>query len=66
MRAAVPSLILMLTMAPEAFALYDDGARYAFMASASSKSISVIDLQEQALVHTIRLQRAPTSGTWAV
>lgn len=63
MRAAVPSLILMLTMTPEAFALYDDGARYAFMASASSKSISVIDLQEQALVHTIRLQRAPTSVT---
>lgn len=55
------SLVLMLLIAPTAFALYDDGARYAFIASAASNSILVIDLQEQALVHTIRLQRAPAS-----
>ena len=54
---------LMLLAAPLAFALYDDGARYAFIASASSKSIFVVDLQEESLVHTIHLPRAPTSVT---
>jgi DNA-binding beta-propeller fold protein YncE len=54
-------LILHILMASTASALFDDGARYAFIASASSKSIFVIDLQEKSLVHTISLLRIPTS-----
>lgn len=55
------SLILLVTAASEAFANFDDGARYAFIASASSKSIFVIDLQEKSLAHTISLTRSPSS-----
>ena len=56
-------LILSLSISSTAFALYDDGARYAFIASASSKSIVVIDLQDRSLAHTIALARAPSSVT---
>ena len=56
-------LVLSLSISSKAFALYDDGARYAFIASASSKSIFVIDLQERILAHTIALTRAPSSVT---
>ena len=51
----------MLSTVQSASALYDDGARYAFVASAVGKAILVIDLQEQQLVHTIALQRAPAT-----
>jgi DNA-binding beta-propeller fold protein YncE len=61
MRMLVLSLVLMLSMPPSAFALYDDGARYAFMASAASKSILVIDLQKQEWVATLPLQWAPAA-----
>ena len=57
------SLIMFVSMMSEAFANFDDGARYAFIASASSKSIFVIDLQEKSLAHTILLTRAPSSVT---
>lgn len=55
------SLILAVLIVPAAFAQFDDGARYAFIASASSKSIFIIDLQEKSLAHTIELTRAPSS-----
>ena len=57
------SLILLICMASEALANFDDGARYAFIASASSKSIFVIDLQEKSLAHEISLTLAPSSVT---
>lgn len=56
-------LVLHISMASTAAALFDDGARYAFIASASSKSVFVIDLQEKSLAHTIELARAPSSVT---
>jgi hypothetical protein len=56
-------LLLHVSMASTAAALFDDGARYAFIASASSKSVFVIDLQEKSLAHTIELARAPSSVT---
>jgi len=59
--AFVASLILTSLLSSTAFALFDDGARYAFIASASSKSVFIIDLQEQSLAHTILLARAPSS-----
>ncbi len=59
-RAFVASLILTPLISPIAFAQFDDGARYAFISSASSKSIFVIDLQEKSLAHTIELARAPS------
>lgn len=59
--AFVASLILIPLLSPTAFAQFDDGARFAFIASASSKSIFVIDLQEKSLAHTIELTRAPSS-----
>ena len=55
------SLILSLLIVPVASAQFDDGARYAFISSASSKSIFVIDLQEKTLAHIIKLTRAPSS-----
>jgi len=55
--------ILSLSVSSVALAQYDDGARYAFIASANSKSIFVIDLQERALAHTIALRLAPSSVT---
>lgn len=60
-RAFVASLILTPLISPIAFAQFDDGARYAFISSASSKSIFVIDLQEKSLAHTIELTRTPSS-----
>ena len=57
------SLMLGLLVSSTALALFDDGARYAFMASMSSKSILVIDLQEKTLAHTIELTKAPSSVT---
>ena len=62
-RVVVLALVLNLALSTTAFALYDDGARYAFIASASNKSIFVIDLQERSQVHTIALTRAPSSVT---
>jgi DNA-binding beta-propeller fold protein YncE len=59
--ALLASLFLILLVSSTAFAQFDDGARYAFIASASSKSIFVIDLQEKSLAHTIELTRAPSS-----
>ena len=59
-RAFVASLILNPLVSPTAFALFDDGARYAYIASDSSKSVFVIDLQEKSLAHTIELTRAPS------
>lgn len=59
----VAGLILHLSMATMAFASFDDGARYAFIASASSKSIYVIDVHEKSLAHTIELTRVPSSVT---
>jgi DNA-binding beta-propeller fold protein YncE len=59
-RAFVASLILNSLVSLTAFALFDDGARYAYVGSASSKSVFVIDLQEKSLAHTIELTRAPT------
>ncbi len=56
-------LMLSFSVSSTAFALFDDGARYAFMASMSSKSILVIDLQEKTLAHTIELTKAPSSVT---
>ena len=56
-------LVLPISMAASAAALFDDGARYAFIASASAKSVFVIDLQERSLAHTIELARAPSSVT---
>lgn len=50
-----------LLISSAAFARFDDGARYAFIASASNKSIIIIDLQERSLVHTIELKQVPTS-----
>ena len=55
------SLMLNLSIVSKAFAVFDDGARYAFIASASSKSIFIIDLHERSLAHTIALTRAPSS-----
>lgn len=57
------SLMLSLAVSSTAFALFDDGARYAFIASMSSKSIFVIDLQQRTLAHTIVLKKAPSSVT---
>ena len=57
----VASLILTTLIASTAYASFDDGARYAFIASASSKSIYIIDLQEESLAHTIELTRVPSS-----
>ena len=57
------SLILSLAVSTTASALFDDGARYAFIASASSKSIFVLDLQQKTLAHTIVLSKAPSSVT---
>ena len=54
------SLILTPLISATAFAQFDDGARFAFIASASSKSIFVIDLQEKSLAHTIGLTRSPS------
>ncbi len=59
----VVGLILSLSVSSAALAQYDDGARFAFIASTSSKSIFVIDLQERILAHTIVLTRAPSSVT---
>ena len=59
-RAFVASLILTPLISATAFAQFDDGARFAFIASASSKSIFVIDLQEKSLAHTIGLTRSPS------
>jgi len=58
--ALVASLILSSLISPTAFAQFDDGARYAFIASASRKSVFVIDLQEKSLAHTIELTLAPS------
>ncbi len=59
--AFAASLILTPLISPTAFAQFDDGARYAFIASASSKSVFVIDLQEKSVAHTIELARVPSS-----
>lgn len=42
-----------------AFAGFDDGARYAFAASAATRSVYVIDLADLALAHTLQLQHVP-------
>lgn len=60
-RAFVASLIPTFLISSAAFGQYDDGARYAFIASASSKSVFVIDLQEKTMAYTIELMRAPSS-----
>jgi len=56
-------LVLFFSFAAAASASFDDGARYAFIASASSKSIFVIDLREKSLAQTIVLERSPSSVT---
>lgn len=61
--ALATSLVLQLSALSPASATFDDGARYAFIASASSESILVIDLQEKSLAHTITLTRVPSSVT---
>jgi len=55
------SLMLHLSAVSAALAFFDDGARYAFIASASSKAVFVIDLQERSLAYTIALTRVPSS-----
>jgi len=50
-----------LLMGPPVLARFDDGARYAFVASAAAKSVFVIDLVERSLVHTLPLGDAPDS-----
>jgi len=61
MRTILLGLVLMLSLPQAALALYDDGARYAFIASAASNAILVIDLQQQRLAGSIALQRAPAA-----
>ena len=61
MRLVVVTAILMLSLVRYAFALYDDGARYAFVASPASKAVFVIDMQLQKLAHTIQLPRPPAA-----
>lgn len=55
--------ILLFSLVTSAHASFDDGARYAFIASASSKSIFVIDLHEKSLAQTIAFTRSPSSVT---
>ena len=42
-----------------AFAGYDHGMRYAFVASSGEKTISIIDLHDRRLAETIQLQQTP-------
>jgi hypothetical protein len=59
-RIAAGSVVFFSLLA-SAHASFDDGARYAFIASASSKSIFVIDLREKSLAQTIVMTRSPSS-----
>ncbi|MBL4826649.1 MAG: WD40 repeat domain-containing protein [Spongiibacteraceae bacterium] len=43
------------------FGAYDDGARYAFLASTLEKSISIIDLHKRKLAAVVSLKHAPDS-----
>ena len=45
----------------QAFGAYDDGARYAFLASTLEKSISIIDLHKKKLADVITLKHSPDS-----
>jgi len=48
-----------LLLVANALADYDDGMRYAFVASTEDKSISIIDLHSHLLAETIKLATAP-------
>ena len=53
--------LLALSLASPALAAFDDGARYAFMASKKAQEIYVIDLQKRQRTHTLKMQTAPDS-----
>jgi len=59
MAVLVPALLLASLPVSRAAAGFDDGARYAFAASAATRSVYVIDLADAALAHTLQLQRVP-------
>jgi len=54
---------LLLCLPTISLAQFDDGARYGFLASKTASTVTVIDLQRQSNVHTIRLPEAPDSVT---
>ncbi|MEH6473716.1 MAG: hypothetical protein V7752_21035 [Halopseudomonas sp.] len=59
MKCFVSTLLYLLTLSLPVTAAYDDGSRYAFLASVSQKSISIVDLQQQKVAQTIELKRVP-------
>ena len=54
-------LIIFCLHGSNARADYDHGMRYAFVASAERKSVSIIDLHHRRLAETIQLQQQPGS-----
>ena len=57
----VHTVIAGIWICTSALAQYDDGARYAFLASPQNKTVHVIDLQDRTLTDSIDFERVPDS-----
>jgi len=57
----VYTVIAGIWICTSALAQYDDGARYAFLASPQNKTVHVIDLQDRTLADSIDFERVPDS-----